>query len=94
MSHPAPKTVGPIITVESVGEIRSHYVETLGFNHMRGVIGKDRQLAFCIVVKDGARIVFARAPGKSAETKSAPSKQPVGGRRGRAILRASQEKEA
>lgn len=62
MSRPAPKTVMPIITVESVDAIRSFYVDTMGFAHVMGVVGKDGQFDFCTVVKDGARIMFARAP--------------------------------
>lgn len=78
MSKPAPKTVMPIIGVESVDEIRSFYIETLGFDHLRGVVGKDGQFDFCTVAKDGARIMFARAPDKSPGTKPAAAKQPVG----------------
>lgn len=77
MSKPTPKTVVPIIAVESVDEIRSFYVETLGFDHVRGVVGNDGQFDFCTVAKEGARIMFARAPGKGPETTSAVAKQPV-----------------
>lgn len=69
MSKPAPKTVMPIIAVESVDAIRGFYVDTLGFDHLMGVVGKDGQLDFCTVVKDGARVMFARAgagPARSA----------------------------
>ena len=68
----------PIIVVPSVDEIRCFYVYTLGFDHVRGVVGKDGQFEFCTVAKDGARIMFARAPGGSPSTKSAAAKQPVG----------------
>ena len=78
MSKPTPKTVVPIIAVGSVDEIRSFYVDTLGFDHVRGVVGKDGQFDFCTVAKDGARIMFARAPGGSPGTKPAAAKQPVG----------------
>ena len=77
MSNLTPKTVVPIIAVESVDEIRSFYVESLGFHHLRGVVGKDGQFDFCTVGKDGARIMFARAPGKRSETNAAAAKQPV-----------------
>lgn len=76
MSKPAPKTVMPIIAVESVDEIRNFYVETLGFDHLMGVVGKDGQFDFVTVVKDGARIMFARAPG-ATDKKLARGKQPV-----------------
>lgn len=78
MSKPTPKAVVPIVAVESVDKIRSFYVDTLGFDHVRGIVGKDGQFDFCTVVKDGARIMFARAPGKSPDTTSAVAKQPVG----------------
>jgi uncharacterized glyoxalase superfamily protein PhnB len=78
VSKPIPKTVVPIIAVGSVNEIRSFYIETLGFDHVRGVVGKDGQLDFCTVAKDGARIMFARGPGRSPDTESAAAKQPVG----------------
>ena len=77
MSKPARKEVMPIIAVESVDEIRSFYVNTLGFDHVMGVVGKDGQFDFCTVVKDGARIMFARAPGKATGGKARPAKQPV-----------------
>ncbi len=77
MSKPARKEVMPIITVESVDQIRTFYVETLGFNHVMGVVGKDGEFDFCTVVKDGARIMFARAPGNAPGSKSGAAKQPV-----------------
>ena len=75
-SKPIPKAVMPIIAVESVDEIRSFYVDTLGFDHVMGVVGKDGQFDFCTVVKDGARIMFGRAPGK-APGRAGSTKQPV-----------------
>lgn len=78
MSKPTPKTVVPIIAVESVDEIRRFYIETLGFDHVRGVIGKDGQLDFCTVAKNGARIMFARASGRSPGNMPAATRQPVG----------------
>ena len=78
MNQPTTKAVMPIIAVSSVDEIRKFYLDTLGFDHVRGVVGKDGQFDFCTVAKDGARIMFARAPGMSPDTKSAAAKQPVG----------------
>lgn len=69
--------VMPIIAVESVDEIRSFYVDKLGFDHVMGVVGKDGQFDFCTVVMGGARVMFARAPGKISGTKSGQVKQPV-----------------
>lgn len=43
MSELAPKTVMPIITVDSVDDLRRFYVDTLGFDHMMRVLGKDGQ---------------------------------------------------
>lgn len=78
MSKATPKGVVPIIAVKSVDERRRFYVETLGFDHVRGVVGKDGEFDFCTVAKDGARIMFARAPGGNPGTKPAAAKQPVG----------------
>jgi|SRR5882672_505419 len=76
MTKPANKQLMPIIAVDSVDEVRGFYVDTLGFHHVMGVVGKDGQFDFCTVVKDGARIMFARAPGKGSG-RSAGAKQPV-----------------
>jgi uncharacterized glyoxalase superfamily protein PhnB len=77
MSKPAAKTVMPIIAVESVDEIRNFYVEALGFDHLMGVVGKDGKFDFVTVVKDGARIMFARAAAPSGQRKASAAKQPV-----------------
>ncbi len=77
MSKTVRKEVMPIIAVESVDEIRSYYVDTLGFDHVMGVVGKDGQFDFCTVVRDGARIMFARAPGKATGGNAGTTKQPV-----------------
>lgn len=78
MSRPIPKTVVPIIAVGSVDDIRRFYVDILGFDQVRGVVGEDGQFDFCTVAKDGARIMFARDPRKSPDNGSATAKQPVG----------------
>ncbi len=77
MSKASGNAVMPIIAVASVDEIRSFYVDTLGFDHMMGVVGKDGQLDFCTVVLGGARIMFSRRLGKESGAKSAQAKQPV-----------------
>jgi PhnB protein len=64
----------PMITVRSVDAIRNFYVDTLGFSHVMGMVGKDGQLDFCTVVMGEARIMFMRAPGESTPP---PTKQPV-----------------
>ena len=77
MSKPVRREVMPIIAVASVDAIRTFYVDTLGFDHVMGIVGKDGQFDFCTVVMDGARIMFARAPGDVPGAKSGQAKQPV-----------------
>jgi uncharacterized glyoxalase superfamily protein PhnB len=64
----------PMIVVKSVDAIRNFYVDTLGFTHVMGMVGKDGQLDFCTVVLGEARIMFMRAPG---DRPSQAGKQPV-----------------
>jgi uncharacterized glyoxalase superfamily protein PhnB len=73
VSRATPKAVMPIITVGSVDEVCNFYVEKLGFDHLMGVVGKDGEFDFVTVVKEGARIMFARALGPMTDR----SKQPV-----------------
>ncbi len=75
--QPIPKQVMPIITVESVDKVRNFYVETLGFDHVMGVLGKDGQLDFVTVVMGGARLMFARPQDASASASGSARKQPV-----------------
>ena len=63
MSQSAAGRVMPMIVVGSVDAIRNFYVDTLGFTHVMGMVGKDGQLDFCTVVMGEARIMFMRAPG-------------------------------
>ena len=77
MSKPVPMKLMPIIAVESVDEIRNFYVETLGFDHVMGVVGKDGQFDFVTVVKDGARIMFARGADAAGKKFIGGAKQPV-----------------
>ena len=74
MSQSAAGRVMPMITVKSVDTIRNFYVDTLGFHHVMGMVGKDGQLDFCTVVMGEARIMFMRAPG---ESHGPAGKQPV-----------------
>ncbi len=67
----------PIIAVPSVDEVRSFYVDALGFDHMMGVIGKDGHLDFCTVMLSGARMMFSRRQGKESAAKPLQDKQPV-----------------
>jgi uncharacterized glyoxalase superfamily protein PhnB len=50
----------PIIAVGSVDAARDFYVNTLGFTHMMGVVGKDGGLDFCSVVLGEAQVMFTR----------------------------------
>jgi hypothetical protein len=59
----------PMIVVASVDTIRNFYVDTLGFSHVMGMVGKDGQLDFCTVVMGEARIMFMRAPRRHAVTR-------------------------
>lgn len=72
-----PKQVMPIITVESVDRARSFYIDTLGFEHVMGVLGKDGQLDFLTVVMGGGRLMFSRPHEKAPVTKTGAGKQPV-----------------
>jgi PhnB protein len=74
VSQSAAGRVMPMITVRTVDDIRNFYVDTLGFSHVMGMVGKDGQLDFCTVVMGEARIMFMRAPG---DTASPTGKQPV-----------------
>jgi uncharacterized glyoxalase superfamily protein PhnB len=74
VSQTAAGRVMPMIVVASVDAIRNFYVDTLGFSHVMGMVGKDGQLDFCTVVMGEARIMFMRAPG---DTASPTGKQPV-----------------
>ena len=77
MNTTTPKIAVPIIGVESVEEIRKFYIGDLGFEHVRGVIGKDGLFEICALAMDGARLMFARAQGMSQSTRTAVTKQPV-----------------
>jgi uncharacterized glyoxalase superfamily protein PhnB len=73
MGPVTPRAVMPIIAVRSVDQVRDFYVEKLGFDHLMGVVGKDGEFDFVSVVKDGARIMFARASEPAPDR----PKQPV-----------------
>jgi uncharacterized glyoxalase superfamily protein PhnB len=63
----------PIIAVPSVDDARNFYVDTLGFGHAMGMVGKDGQLDFVTLVLGEAKVMFARGPGG----KPSDAKQPV-----------------
>ena len=75
MSQSVAGRVMPMIVVGSVDAIRNFYVDTLGFTHVMGMVGKDGQLDFCTVVMGDARIMFMRAPGDARHRRaSSPSR--------------------
>jgi uncharacterized glyoxalase superfamily protein PhnB len=60
MSTTVAGRVMPIIAVASVDATRDFYVDTLGFTHMMGVVGKDGKLDFCSVLLGQAQVMFTR----------------------------------
>ena len=62
--------VMPIIAVGSVDAARDFYVNTLGFTHMMGVVGKDGQLDFCSLLLGEAQMMFMR--GRPAAPAGSP----------------------
>ena len=66
MSTTVAGKVMPIIAVGSVDQTRDFYVDTLGFTHMMGVVGKDGQLDFCSVLLGDAQVMFTRGPSGGA----------------------------
>ena len=77
MSKGAQKEVMPMISVDSVDELRSFYVEKLGFSHMMGVVGKDGAFDFCTVVRDGAKIMLMRPREPVEGSRPSPTKRAV-----------------
>jgi PhnB protein len=62
MSEKRPAQVIPSIFVESVDKSRGFFIDQLGFEHTMGMVGKDGQLDFCIVARDGGMIMISRPP--------------------------------
>ena len=67
----------PMISVDSVDQVRAFYVEKLGFSHMMGMLGKDGQLDFCTVTLGGAKVMLTRTQEKMEGTSTGSSKRPV-----------------
>ena len=72
MSTTVAGKVMPIIAVGSVDQTRDFYVDTLGFTHMMGVVGKDGQLDFCSVLLGEAQVMFTRGRPAAAAAASQP----------------------
>jgi uncharacterized glyoxalase superfamily protein PhnB len=77
MGKDAPRSVTPMITVDSVDALRDFYVEKLGFRHVMGVVGRDGQFDFCTVVRDGAKLMLSRPREPVAGSAPSTSKRPV-----------------
>jgi uncharacterized glyoxalase superfamily protein PhnB len=75
MSTTVAGKVMPIVAVASVDATRDFYVDTLGFTHMMGVVGKDGELEFCSVLLGGAQVMFTR--NRPAATVAAGTAQAV-----------------
>jgi uncharacterized glyoxalase superfamily protein PhnB len=71
MSTTVAGKVMPIIAVGSVDQTRDFYVDTLGFTHMMGVVGKDGQLDFCSVLLGDAQVMFTRGRPAAAHRQDA-----------------------
>ncbi len=67
----------PMISVDSVDQAKTFYVEKLGFAHHMGVLGKDGQLDFCTVTLAGARVMLVRPQEKIEGTGTSSSRRPV-----------------
>jgi hypothetical protein len=52
--------VMPLRYVPSVDQLRTYYLEQLGFEHMMGIVGADGQLDFAIVHLNGAGLMLSR----------------------------------
>jgi len=50
----------PNLWVEAVEPLRDFYIEKLGFDHAMGVVGKDGNLDFCIVQREGQMVMMGR----------------------------------
>jgi uncharacterized glyoxalase superfamily protein PhnB len=64
MAQDAPAEVVPNLIVESIEPLRSFYLDQLGFEHMMGMVGKDGNLDFCIVTREGAKVMLGRPQGR------------------------------
>lgn len=62
MSEAMPQlaAVMPLRYVPSVDQLRSYYLDRLGFEHLMGIVGADGQLDFAIVHLNGAGLMLSR----------------------------------
>ena len=84
-AKPSPAVI-PLRYVASVDAVREYYLDQLGFDHMMGMVGKDGQLDFAIVVRAGGPMeIFvevedvdgyhAELAGKGVKIANAPETQ-------------------
>jgi len=70
--------VVPNLIVDAVEPVRSFYMDELDFRHMMGMVGKDGNLDFCSVSRDGVMIMLARPTEKTkGSAPSYPTKCPI-----------------
>src|SRR5512134_3206157 len=67
--------VTPNLWVDAVEPLRSFYIDSLGFDHMMGMVGKDGKLDFCIVTRQGAMIMIGRPQDAREGTDPRPRSQ-------------------
>ena len=67
----------PMISVESVDQARTFYIEKLDFGHMMGMLGKDGQLDFGTVTLGGARVMLQRPQQRMEGASATSSKRAV-----------------
>src|SRR5215472_8575595 len=72
-----PAQLMPMISLDSVEDARSFYVDKLGFTDIMGMLGKDGLLDFCTVSLAGARIMLMRPSQEMKGTNATSDKRPV-----------------
>jgi PhnB protein len=56
----SPLGVVPNLWVDAVEPLRDFYMQTLGFRHRMGIVGKDGKLDFAIVTRNGSMVMMGR----------------------------------
>jgi PhnB protein len=73
-----PMGVVPSLWVDAVEPLRDFYLNTLGFRHRMGIVGKDGKLDFAIVTRDGSMVMMGRPTERIEGTGAAyPTGRPV-----------------
>ena len=71
MNTKSTPAVIPLRYVASVDDVRKYYIDALAFDHMMGMVGKDGQLDFAIVVRAGAMLMLSRPQTPDGATSGA-----------------------